>query len=203
MAFRSDLLVDWSVSPRIITVAAPSVEVTIQDLYDTCRELEQQIQNNIYPTLISVVKSGGKQPLGGTDQVGITMTLNDARVKFEDRAGPTWVKCEVKGGNLVAIDSVGADMDELEQADYTWVRNTKDVSPALVGISNEIVEGTVTMRQALGLMLAAAAGETSGGGSPPGPFNIRNTLDSLNRISSTYDASGNRLVVTLDLTGLS
>ena len=40
MSFRADITIDWSLSPRIITVAAPSVEVSMQDLYDTLRTLE-------------------------------------------------------------------------------------------------------------------------------------------------------------------
>ena len=40
MAIRNDVTVDWSVYPRIITVLAPSTEITMQDMLDTLRELE-------------------------------------------------------------------------------------------------------------------------------------------------------------------
>jgi hypothetical protein len=125
-------------------------------------------------------------------------------VKFEDRPGPGWVKCEVKGGNLVAVDTDGVTIiDELEQADFTWARNSKDVSPAQVGISNEIVEGSLTVRQVLGVLLAASGGLSDGAGAAPGPFHLRDSADAVNRITSTYDANGNRLTMVFDLAGLS
>ena len=41
MTARTDLTVDWWSSPRIITVLSPSTEITMQDLVDTCRVLEE------------------------------------------------------------------------------------------------------------------------------------------------------------------
>ena len=58
MAFRSDISINWLVNPRIITVEAPSVEVTIQDLYDTIRRLEARIYNSPFP---KIVQAGGKE----------------------------------------------------------------------------------------------------------------------------------------------
>ena len=43
MSIRSDIWVNWSASPRIIWVTAPSVVLTIQDLVDTCRSLEAEL----------------------------------------------------------------------------------------------------------------------------------------------------------------
>jgi hypothetical protein len=177
------------------------VEILVQDLYDTLRELEARWENMVYTTITS---AGGKESLTATDKVGITVTLLNARVKFEDRPGPGWVKCEVKGGNLVAVDTDGVTIiDELEQADFTWARNSKDVSPAQVGISNEIVEGSLTVRQVLGVLLAASGGLSDGAGAAPGPFHLRDSADAVNRITSTYDANGNRLTMVFDLAGLS
>ena len=42
MTIRTDLTIDWEVSPRIITVASPSTEATVQDIYDTCMSLEAE-----------------------------------------------------------------------------------------------------------------------------------------------------------------
>ena len=82
MVVRTDVTVDFLVSPRLIEVAAPSVEITIQDLYDTLREIEDEIQNLDDDFLIS---AGGKEPLGGGVLVGITSTLNNAQLLFEAR----------------------------------------------------------------------------------------------------------------------
>lgn len=63
-------------------------------------------------------------------------------------------------------------------------------------IHDEIVEGTLTERQLLRILLAALAGKSDGGGSPS--INFRDLADSKNRISATVDASGNRTAITLD-----
>jgi len=128
MSIRYDVSVDWYVSPRIIEVAAPSVELDIQDLIDTLRYLEY-----IEPTKTfdHIVDSAGKEALGGGVLVGITLTLVNAKVKFEDRAGPTFVQCNIAGGNLVALDDLGAEMSPVETSDYTQVVRTSSSSATL------------------------------------------------------------------------
>lgn len=102
MAIRNDLTFDWTASPRIITVDAPSAEITMQDLYDTCRDAEVTQVDEAY-----IIAGAGKEPLGGGVTVGLTLTLNNALVAFEARSGPTYVQCIISGGNLVAIDVNG------------------------------------------------------------------------------------------------
>jgi hypothetical protein len=104
VAIRNDLTVDWSQSPRIITVAYPSTEITMQDLYDTLRVLEAGFDAIDEPF---IVDAGGKEQLGGGVLVGLTVTLQNALLAFEARSGPSFVQCRVSGGNLVAIDDVG------------------------------------------------------------------------------------------------
>ena len=82
MVERSDISVRWDLSPRLITVAAPSTEVTIQDLHDTLRELECRPGNMIYPYLIS---TAGGEAVGGDVYVGLTATLQNAQLNFEAR----------------------------------------------------------------------------------------------------------------------
>jgi len=82
MAVRDDLSVIWALSPRIITIAAPSTEITIQDLHDTLRDIEDEPHAMAYPSLIS---TAGKEPLGGGVTVGLTATLQDAKIAFEAR----------------------------------------------------------------------------------------------------------------------
>lgn len=82
MASRSDISVRWDRSPRIVLVAAPSTEVIVQDLLDTLRDLEQEVRSGIYR---SIVSAGGKEDLGGGVSVGVTLTLQDAQLAFEER----------------------------------------------------------------------------------------------------------------------
>lgn len=63
-------------------------------------------------------------------------------------------------------------------------------------IIDEVVEGTLTLRQAVRLFLSALAGKSAGGGTTTITF--RDKADSKNRISATVDADGNRTAITLD-----
>lgn len=85
MAVRTDITVDYKVSPRIITIAVPSTSITIEDLYDTLRTIEDDVDNLDDAFLIS---AGGREQLGGGIRVGVTATLNNARLAFEARRIP-------------------------------------------------------------------------------------------------------------------
>jgi hypothetical protein len=129
MAIRNDITFDMASSPRIITVDSPSTSVTIQDLLDTIRDFEDDLQNLSYPRLTD---ASGKESLGGGISVGITINLQNAKLAFEARLGPSFVQCEVSGGNLVAVDVNGSVIDPIETTDYTQVIRTSSTSATLV-----------------------------------------------------------------------
>lgn len=104
MSIRNDLVVDWEVSPRVITVLLPSTEITVQDLHDSCRFLEAESAAMDDPKLID---SSGLEQLDTSTKVGLTSTLQNALVAFEARFGPEYIQCNISGGNVVAIDNVG------------------------------------------------------------------------------------------------
>lgn len=93
MTERSDITTYWEESPRIIEVADPSANLTMQDLHDTCRSDSKQpgeggdSLNNMDDDFI--IDSAGKEDLGGGVSVGITATLQNAQVAFESRITPT------------------------------------------------------------------------------------------------------------------
>lgn len=60
-------------------------------------------------------------------------------------------------------------------------------------VLDEIVEGAVTLRQAIRLLLATATGKSSGGATATIVF--RDIGDTKDRISATVDAAGNRTAV--------
>lgn len=128
MAFRGDITVDWEVSPRIIEVAAPSVVLQLQDLYDTLRTLAASSAAIDDP---DIVEASGKEYLDEGVYVGLTVTLLNARLKFEDRSLP-WVVCNVKGGNLVAVDDLGDPIIPIEPAAYVNVVLAQSVAPTLL-----------------------------------------------------------------------
>ena len=128
MAIRNDIEVNWNVSPRIILIKAPSTEITMQDLVDTARYLEALFNNMDDPHLVD---ASGKENLGGGVLVGITVKLNNARIKFEDRTGPSWVRCDITGGNLVAVDVNDISIDAVESSSYVTVTRTSSASTTI------------------------------------------------------------------------
>ncbi|RLC88048.1 MAG: hypothetical protein DRJ03_04060 [Chloroflexi bacterium] len=69
-------------------------------------------------------------------------------------------------------------------------------SAGVDAILDEVIEGSMTLREALRIYLSALAGKSSGGGT--NTITFRDLADSKNRISATVDANGNRTAVTLD-----
>ena len=129
MTVRTDLTVDYSVSPRIITIAAPSAEISIQDLHDSLRAIEDEPTNMGYDIL---VRSAGKEDLGGGVTVGITATLQNAKLAFEARPGPVYAQCSISGGNLVAVDANQAAISPVEPTAFTQIVLTASVAASAI-----------------------------------------------------------------------
>ena len=130
MAIRTDVTVDWSQSPRLITVASPSISISIQDLNDTLRNIETQQEPGIqFSTLLTAT---GKQNLGGGLLVGVTLTLQNAQLSFAARSGPTTVQCTVSGGNLVAVDSNNSAISSISPTAFTQVVIAQSTDAALL-----------------------------------------------------------------------
>ena len=139
MAVRTDVVVDYNSSPRIITVLAPSTTITIQDLHDTLNTIDERPHNLSYPILS---RSAGKQPLGGVVSVGITLSLLNAQLAFEARSGPSFVACVVSGGNLVAFDDMDAVTDPISPTAFTQVTISQSSSATIVGVGGSDVGDT-------------------------------------------------------------
>ena len=131
---------------------------------------------NVYDTLCS------------TDSLDVNVTsLADdviTAAKFdESTAFP--LKSADTGSTQVA--RVGADGDTLK---------TLSDEIAAKMASSETIEGTYTLKDAIRIILAFAAGKVSGGGTASIKF--RSTGDDVDRIQATVDSSGNRTAVTLN-----
>lgn len=118
MAVLSSIWVNWDVSPRVIWVTAPIDNILVQDILDTCRSLEAE-QSNI--TNAALVSASGKGSLGYGVYEGISITLLNTVIAFEDRPGPDFTQCVVSGGNIIAFDSVGNNLLPIQTTAYTQV----------------------------------------------------------------------------------
>lgn len=85
MASRTDLTFEYNDDPRVAEVAAPSTEITMQDLVDTFRDAEYSWQGNTFKKLIN---ASGKEDLGGGVNVGITAALQNILLSFAGRTTP-------------------------------------------------------------------------------------------------------------------
>lgn len=130
--------VDFVSSPRIVTIPSPLVDISIQDLHDTIRDLEDEPNAMQYPHLID---SAGKEDLGGGVAVGITATLQNARLAFAARGGPGYEQCTVSGGNLVAVDENGDSINPIEPTAFTQIV----IAASSSAVSTDI--GAVTLTQ--------------------------------------------------------
>lgn len=96
---------------RIIELSSPQTEVTIQDLVNQIRTYEGDILNNI--DIPKMMTATGKDSLGGGVLTGITLRLHDGwRISAEPRAGPNYVRVNIRGGNLVTSEALGVDPND-------------------------------------------------------------------------------------------
>lgn len=82
MAERGDIAVNWTLSPRLVKVDAPSTEAVMQDVHDTLVVAEMSQNGMDEPQIIS---SEGKGDLGGGVTVGITSQLKNGQITFAAR----------------------------------------------------------------------------------------------------------------------
>jgi hypothetical protein len=146
VSFRSDITVDWTQSPRIITVAAPSTELTIQDLHDTLRVLSEQPWEGLaYPKIINTF---GKQDLGGGVAVGLTSVLLDAVLAFEARRASTTEGTITTGDTAgITLTDTGADFVSDGVVPGAWIFNKTDGSKCSV---RRVVSANVLLTDGLG-----------------------------------------------------
>ena len=114
---------------KIITVPAPTTEITVQTLINEIRDWEDELVNI---DVAKIADASGKEDLGGGLSVGITLKLLSWKLKFADRSGPDYVDCGVTGGNLVAVDGNNQPMNPIQPAAYVTVTVVKAVSAALI-----------------------------------------------------------------------
>ena len=86
MTTRDDVNADYQPSPRVVEIAAPSTELTVQDLLDTLRISEEGFAEGL--SFDKLIDAAGKEDLGGGVLVGITANLQNAQVSFEARRTP-------------------------------------------------------------------------------------------------------------------
>ena len=129
-----------------------------------------------------------------------TNTLGDLKMQYGDTAVclTVWDDFTVLPANVYDSFVLGTDyiQTDMIQIDSDTVVNklatTANISDA---VRDEVIDKGYTLGQLTRLMAAALLGKVSGGGSSTITF--RSIGDSINIITTTVDASGNRLTATL------
>ena len=85
-------------SPRVIEVASPTTNISVQELVDLVRAWEDTVRGLNFPFLID---AAGKEDLGGGVFVGISATLQNAVIAFEIQGGVD------SSGTVTTLDTTG------------------------------------------------------------------------------------------------
>jgi hypothetical protein len=114
---------------KLIILDAPQTTLLVQDLANAIRDYESDIKNFDIPKIAS---TSGKDDLGGVS-TGITLRLHNGwRVTAEPRAGPDFVRVDIRGGNIVTTEALGANPnDPIAPAAFVTISLTLSVSATL------------------------------------------------------------------------
>jgi len=109
------MALDFDFYNSIITIPSPDTSITIQELIDGIRDMEDEPIAMAYG---HIADAYGKQDLGNGVKVGISLVLMSPwRVAFAARSGPDTVSCRIDGGNLVG----GLDNNPIAPTAFTQV----------------------------------------------------------------------------------
>ena len=109
-----------------------------------------------------------------------------------------WVSGDSVANKIATGDSVANRVWDITRASHTISGTFGDVSTKAEvadAVRDEVIDGNYTLGQLTRLMAAALFAKVSGGGTSTITF--RSIGDSINIITTTVDASGNRSSVTL------
>lgn len=136
MAIVNYISVDFEVSPRIIWIdTTTSTSISVQNLIDTASNIGALPANMDDDILL---ESSGKEFLtgDGSVQVGLTVTLNNAKIAFRSLGGPDWILCSIEGGNVVAVEDLAAGtrvyIDVIHPTPFISVERVSSSSATLI-----------------------------------------------------------------------
>ena len=129
---------DFNFTLKILQVPITADFAVIQDLWNAIVKASADLQSMDDEEIATI---SGKEPLGGGQFVGITLSLiNGWRVQFAPRPGPDFVTVTVSGGNLVTSEAdqapaggptVGAATNPIAPAAFVTVTIAQSVSGTL------------------------------------------------------------------------
>ena len=125
MTTRSDVEVDFELTPRLADITSASEEITVQDSHDTLSTIQDSGEGGQYEFLVGTT---GGEPLGGGVTVGLTTVLNNLQYAFQATSPVSVGSVTLTDANgVVLTDSVATFIaDGVKRGD--WVINFSDQS---------------------------------------------------------------------------
>lgn len=127
MAIITGTTVNWRLSPRLITIPAPTTEITVTDLHETLLDLEWGVEGMLWPHLRNT--SGG-EALGGGVTVGVTSELQNAQIAFEARTTP------LESGTATSATSPSLGVIVLEDTGATFQTNNVSRGDLIINVTD-------------------------------------------------------------------
>ena len=153
MTTRTDVTIEYVDSPRLATIASPSVAMNMQDAVDTLRELEDNTRGISETKLLD---ASGKEELEVGLNVGITVAMQDTLWAFQARTGPAETGTVTTGssppsaGRISFIDTAATFVTN-NVARGSLVVNFTDQSVAdVISVDSEIQLTTRTLVNGIG-----------------------------------------------------
>jgi hypothetical protein len=175
------------------TLVSSSPDVRSLDvltLWQNLRDLQDDADGMAY---VDMVRNTPPVTVAGVTLTRVVELVNNFRIQFEDGQ----YAVNIIGGNSNIADAVVKNMVSVNTANSAGL---VELTPTDFDdlMDNQIVEGGLSVREAMRVILAVLAGKVSGAGTTAITF--RDTSDTKNRVAATVDANGNRTAITLDPT---
>jgi hypothetical protein len=129
-----------------------------------------------------------------TDTLGKLVVI----VQDESVCLPVWKEYMVVPANVYDSLVSGTDLLDVNTSQLGGTAYATALAAEVDAVHDEVIEGSTTLRQMMRGFAAALMGKASGLGTTTAVY--RDIGDTKDRITATVDSSGNRTVVTKDLT---
>jgi hypothetical protein len=181
----------------VIALDPTTTSYTMADIYSRWKDWARDSNPDQLwaPPAFDVV--GGDDLGGGKKAPTFYFLRNDLGWRFERPEADIEVTID---GNLIKRDPAGRPLFVGPATANVPVINVVLTNVATDNILASVVDGTLTVKQAFSIIVAATAGK--GGPDVSDTYRYRDPLDLYDRVTATTDAEGVRTGVTYDLTGL-
>ena len=147
MTIIAGTIVDWTVSPRIITFPIAENSANVTDIQDTLLDLEDSEEGIVFKHLREM--SGGED-LGGGVSVGFTMELQNAQLSFAARVTPLETGTITTPGTTTLIDSTATFQTNLVGRGDLVINVTDSSQCTVISVDSEIQLTTTALTGGVG-----------------------------------------------------